>query len=343
MLGRIPIAYVRMLHDFLAARGMDAARLLGQPCPPNDPHGLQAITVRRWAELLALAGQATGIEHLGLRLGASVDARYLGVVGYLTRHCATLGQALKRYNEFESLLADINPGRMRFDLRGVSITWDMDRVRTTLQVDACNFAMLAAYARQISGQPELQALELRLMHPAPADVTPYTDFFGCPVHFGHPVTVLRLSYGTLARRIPQPDDTLRELLEVQARERLSQLPPPDPFLAELHRIVAGLLPDGRATLDECARRCACTPRTLQRRLETSQIGFQAVLDEVRQHLADSYMMDGRIKLSEVAQLLGFADQAAFTRAFRRWKGVPPSRWRRQLGAGLPEAADGPSA
>ena len=34
-------------------------------------------------------------------------------------------------------------------------------------------------------------------------------------------------------------------------------------------------------------------------------------------------------LADIAQSLGFAEPSAFCRAFRRWTGTPPARWRRQ--------------
>lgn len=117
------------------------------------------------------------------------------------------------------------------------------------------------------------------------------------------------------------------LLEQQARERLCSLPPTDPFMAKLRQVVVKLLPDGKATLAACALRLHCSSRTLQRRLSGLDLSFQTLLDEVRMQVAETYMADPRLKLSEMALLLGFADQATFTHAFTRWTGMPPARWR----------------
>jgi AraC-like DNA-binding protein len=37
----------------------------------------------------------------------------------------------------------------------------------------------------------------------------------------------------------------------------------------------------------------------------------------------------RRPLADIAQFLGFAEVSTFYRAFRRWTGLPPARWRRQ--------------
>ena len=55
-----------------------------------------------------------------------------------------------------------------------------------------------------------------------------------------------------------------------------------------------------------------------------------------QHLADRYGQ-GPVRLAEIAEALGFSDENAFNRAFRRWQGLSPARYR----AALACAADGP--
>ena len=54
--------------------------------------------------------------------------------------------------------------------------------------------------------------------------------------------------------------------------------------------------------------------------------YQAVLDDFRAGEAERLLLDGRVPLAQVALALGFADQTAFSRAFRRWKGETPKDW-----------------
>ena len=43
----------------------------------------------------------------------------------------------------------------------------------------------------------------------------------------------------------------------------------------------------------------------------------------------SYVKNARLDVAEIALLLGYSEQSAFTRAFRSWTGVTPALWRRQ--------------
>ncbi|MCA8972873.1 MAG: AraC family transcriptional regulator, partial [Planctomycetes bacterium] len=88
-------------------------------------------------------------------------------------------------------------------------------------------------------------------------------------------------------------------------------------------------PAGMATAAHAARRLAMSERTLARHLATEGTSFRKLRDEVRQGFALEWIRVGE-PISKVADELGFSDVAAFHRAFRRWTGESPSRFKRKL-------------
>ena len=72
-----------------------------------------------------------------------------------------------------------------------------------------------------------------------------------------------------------------------------------------------------------------TVRTLQRRLADHNHSYICILDQSRFLKAEAFLVDADIKLVDISLMLAFADAAGFTRAFRRWRGVAPSEYRRQ--------------
>jgi AraC-like DNA-binding protein len=68
---------------------------------------------------------------------------------------------------------------------------------------------------------------------------------------------------------------------------------------------------------------------MQRRLSEHGWSYKRVVDDTRTELAKRYIADPRKSLTEIAFLLGFSEQSAFSRAFRRWLGVSPSEYRLQ--------------
>ena len=68
-------------------------------------------------------------------------------------------------------------------------------------------------------------------------------------------------------------------------------------------------------------------RSLQRKLQAENSSFQEQLDKVRSELAISYLQEPLFSLTDIAELLGFAESSVFTRSFKRWFGITPSQWR----------------
>ena len=53
------------------------------------------------------------------------------------------------------------------------------------------------------------------------------------------------------------------------------------------------------------------------------------VEDLRQALALGYVRDPGLSLLDIAYLLGFSEQSAFQRAFKRWTGATPGDYRRQ--------------
>ena len=83
------------------------------------------------------------------------------------------------------------------------------------------------------------------------------------------------------------------------------------------------------TLDQTGPALGLGMRTLQRKLAASETSLSALVDEVRRDRAEQLVGEGLLTLGEVAARVGFAEQASFTRAWRRWFGAAPSQARRQ--------------
>jgi AraC-like DNA-binding protein len=92
--------------------------------------------------------------------------------------------------------------------------------------------------------------------------------------------------------------------------------------------IIDMIPSGGLADEKVATQLNMSVRSLQRRLKAAGTTFRTLLESVRKDLAATYVRDPDIELVEVAFLLGFSDQSAFSRAFKRWKGCPPSEARK---------------
>jgi AraC-like DNA-binding protein len=60
--------------------------------------------------------------------------------------------------------------------------------------------------------------------------------------------------------------------------------------------------------------------------------FEDIKDAVRRDMAAAYLRQRNLPLSQVAELLGYAEPSALSRSCRRWFGETPSAVRRRLAA-----------
>jgi AraC-like DNA-binding protein len=107
------------------------------------------------------------------------------------------------------------------------------------------------------------------------------------------------------------------------------------LVARLERLLVMKVQQGRVGAGPVARELGMSTRTLSRCLAALGTNFDEVADGLRSRLARGYLAHREFTPKEVAYLLGFSEPAAFSRAFKRWTGVPPSAWRRRLGEPRP--------
>ena len=128
------------------------------------------------------------------------------------------------------------------------------------------------------------------------------------------------------------DPALFAVLDTHARMLLEKLPNPAEIVSQVREALEAELRGGDPHLESIAGRLAMSPRTLQRRLRDEGLVFNDVLDAMRFRAARTYLARPDVAGSEVAYLLGFAEQSSFNRAFKRWSGQTPTAYRRSAGA-----------
>lgn len=323
--GEVPGTYVRLLYDYLGRQGLDAVSLLGRPAPQAQQ--LERVPVAEWRRLLQCAAEALEDPLLGLHLGQQVTPAHFGVMGYVLLACANLGAALARMEAYNRLLYDVSPLRVKIEDEAVVLEWGTERGRPGALVDETAITALVQFTRDITGRDDA-ASRIHFVNPPPADIRPFEDWFGCPVRFAQTTTLAAIPRARLGLPLRQPDPALLTLLEAQAERLLAELPEPDPLESQVRRMVAQLAPEGGHALDAVAHALNVSSRTLHRRLEARGLNFRSLRDDTLRRLAEDHLRDPHLQLADIALLLGYSEQSAFNRAFRRWTGTTPRAWRR---------------
>lgn len=321
---RVAASYVQLLFEHLAALGRAAD--LGEPPAPTE----RFVALKRWQALLQRARELDPGPKatFTLRLARGIAPRHFGIVGFAALASSTLAEALQRLERHHRAIYDVNLAQVRPCAEGLCIEWGVERGRPGALVDETAIAALMQLTREFTGRP-VRALAVDFVNPRPADVRPYEDFFGGPVRFGQPSTRVVLAARDLALPLRGADAALLALLDAQAESLLQEVAAVTGPVAVWRQALVGLIRSGRTQLADLADSLQMSPRSLQRRLADHGHSFQTLLGQTRQQLAEAYLRDASVELAEVALLLGYSEQSAFTRAFRQWTGQAPLQWRRQ--------------
>jgi AraC-like DNA-binding protein len=277
----------------------------------------------------------SGDPALGLRAGEHLEPANGDVLAHASPFVATLGDAMRCISQYLRLVSDAE--EVTLVGSGELIEW---RFRSTDGVDrpaAANDFIIASMlklARMRVAKYE-PPTELRFMHERPSYASAY-DRFETKVVFGAPYNAIVLPKSRLSMPMERKPAPGQAAFEVHARQVLQRINRKDGLCGRVREEVALHLSTGAVSMNWIAEHLAMSVATLRRRLGDEGTTYAEVVDDIRKQLADRYLKERSLTVSEIAFLLGFANVTAFHRAFKRWRGMPPAAYRaKQWGTSTP--------
>lgn len=177
------------------------------------------------------------------------------------------------------------------------------------------------YLRELLG-PQWNPLKVVFARARPVDLQPYRDRLRTRLQFDSDHTGVYLPRHTLDQPVPGADPKIRRQLAAKVEAATAT-----DLLVRLHRALRLMLLSGGSSGDHVAQQLSIHRRTLHRRLKAQGTTFQEVLDGVRWEISRQLLANTEVPLEEVAAATGYADPSTFVRAFHRWSGTTPARWR----------------
>lgn len=321
------------IPDLLREHGVNPAAVLAAAgLAPDALDDVDArVPFRAACRLVHEAVTRSGCAHFPLLSGARWRLAHMGMVGALSASAATLGEALEVLTVYQHLNSDGGAAVLEVGDTQAGLGYvihEPDVPHADLVYEAV-VAMAIALVRDLVG-PRWRPTEVLLTRRRPADTAPFQRLFGALVRYDSDRSMLLFHRRDLDTAIRTADRTRFAALEAQAnaaaRGSLSSQLRRALRLLMFRRVVSG---------DAAAGMLAMHRRTLNRRLRALQTTFQHELDRVRFDVACQLLAATRLTANEIAFALCYEDPSSFVRAFRRWTGSTPARWRAQAG---PKAA-----
>lgn len=323
-------AYAQLLSDWLARRAPDnSLRTRVAGVAPTA-----RVSMMAWADWLTRAANLFPAEPVEIAIGAGIDFRHAGLLGHLVRRMPTLGDALRTYTRYEALQYGRPWARFMAESDPPRLVWPDATGMTHLGVETVALASFCTFVRDRLMLPDVISA-VSFAAPAPPDARPWREFFHCPVSFASGETALTFLPEALTASVSHVGSDEHEHLIAATETAAAVTGETASVVATVLGLLQQTLPEGGAQAERLASCLHMAPRTLHKRLSDAGWKFQQLLDASRQQLAIHYLEDEALALAEVAFLLGYSEQSAFTRAFRQWTGVSPGKWRRKNGAMRP--------
>ena len=303
--------------DILRNAGVDIEVL-------EDPD--RFIPYRAFLDALNLAAERTGTPHFGLLLSKQQRLSILGKLGMAMNCAADVGSAISILQEkfhvtstgsLSYLFHDGDKAEWRFEVRLP------DHPSIQQQIDLVAGTGVAIFKSLVRRNDAIESIYLARRRPK--DLPLYQRILGTRVVFDQPVSALRFDRKLLDLPLENSNPELFQVMHEYLSQARFGLPVE--FSERVRDAIVRGLHDQDASIDTISRLLGLEPRTLQRRLEKEGRRFGDLLNDVRKDLAQRYLRETTMSLTDVSLALNYSDPATFTRFFKRRFGMTPSMWR----------------
>lgn len=319
LVGAIPVLAefgtdaLALAHDV----GLDPASLTDPDIP---------VPVPLLLDFYEAAAEVADCPTFGLRMAARTGMTVIGPLWVLLRQAGTLREMAEDLASHFDLYTSSAIVKLHPVGKDTLLTWGAAADIEGPEVQMAEFSLAVICAELRRHAPSgWEPPSVRFRHAAPKDLAPLRRVFGSHLSFDRPENGILIERKVLDLPLKSGGSRTRTLLSHVLRHESGA---PDPGLvARVDGVVRAMLPYSRCALQDVSRALSMAPRTLQERLQSQRTSFQKIRDTARAELAARYLRDSRMSLSQVADVLGFAELAVFSRCFRRWHGTTARQWR----------------
>ena len=336
----IHVSYVGAVGRYVAGRGLDPQPLyagIGLSAEVVDA-GQIRVPLGHFFALLDSAASYAVDPHVGLHIYERFDFADLGLLGFALLSSQDVGAALRVLMRYGAIFQDGDEGQLLIEASYAHIWYRVKAPGLPLSRHDCDMstAFPLFFLRKVL-DPAWTPVAVQLQHPAPEPALrgEYERMFGCPLTFGAATNQITLPRQVLDAPIRSCDKRLfdiieRNLLLLQEQSRLE-----NPLAQRVEAAILKSLAMGPPRLEQIARALGMSPGTLQGQLLARSLTFNELLDKTRYDLATRLLATSAHSLAEITYLLGYSEESAFIRAFRRWMSCTPNDYRHSVRSGVP--------
>ncbi|WNZ53806.1 AraC family transcriptional regulator ligand-binding domain-containing protein (plasmid) [Microbulbifer sp. MKSA007] len=321
------------IASYAISRGVPLQEILSKL--DLDPVQLLAADARLHEEtfpkIMNLMAESLPNEAFSLDLAKVTPFSALGFVSSALEFAPTFKEGLEVLVQYQSVLSD----RLSFSFESSEVT---TRVQLRHPMDALDrgitaelgCALLFRMVEEFYGVA-CHVQQVSFMHKPLVPLHLYEEYFGVTVLFEQPSNGFLLANEALKSPSRLPSKPLYDYARAHLDRLHKDLEKPEMQSEELQRVYdaicenAALAEYGAPAL---AQRLNMSLRSLQRIVSRNGAELREMLEDVRLANAKQLLGNSDLTISSIAHMLGYSEERAFRRLFKRWTDQTPSEFRR---------------
>lgn len=296
---------------------------------PNNIN--ERVPFQVWNNILHKISLQYPVEGLGLEIAQHIQLAHAGILSYLAFSEANLLDALLDFINYNRLVYDFNSIKFYVDQDFVKVNWEYTRGHPGLLIDETAIAFTSNMVKKAIYPHKISVKKINFIYHEPRNKKIYEDYFGCPVIFNSDVTSMTLSFSEVESIFLQRvDPILCKILKNQANRLLEKLEIYDDIEHRLYLSIRYCIKNKNINIIEVAKHMGISKQELKKDLFAANINFNQAVNKVRENLAKEYLSDKNFNMNEISDLLGYAEQSVFQRAFKNWTKKTPLQFRKDI-------------
>ncbi len=287
------------------------------------------IDISNVDELWRLAVELLEDPCFGIKMTENWHPSYVGALGYAWCASSTLRTALNRAVRYIHVVSEDLNIKLAETPGGIKVISDLEKSIFTLPQHHDVVISTIMHMCRFNYGDELLATEVCLAHEKPPCAKVISDFFRTPVIYDTAVSSFTLANKDVDLKLSSGNKELALLHDEVLMKYLIEIKKGD-IVQQIQSVILDNLPTGNVSDNLIAKELNLSERSLQRKLKEKGTTFRTVLDDVREMAAIQYIKNPVNTMSDIAFLLGFSEQSAFSRAFKKWTGSSPLQYRNSL-------------
>lgn len=278
-------------------------------------------------DILNFAEAAKDDPAIGFKCGLNHGHMSYNDMTYTILFCANLKEGFDVSARFEPIVQDIGLNELMLEGDDAHVIWRTyeDAPEKLRHIGDLSFATLARLGMWIKAVHGLSVKSMQVRHRDERYREQYENLFNCDIEYGSSTDVLTFDKAFLDVPLPGSNPEILKRLVGRLENDLARLNQSPSEAERVRAYLEKMLGVEPVNIKSVAALLMTPDWTLRRQLKEEGTNFREILETVRRDRYEVLAGQPGMSQAQIAGQLGYSEQSAFSRAYKKWYGHSPSQ------------------